>query len=176
MIEIELKVLEIKPEDEEKKLLEHGFTKIWEGIILEKFFDTKKRALKKQKKILRLRNAYEQVELTYKEKGEKHPFLKFREEREIIVNSFKSTEELLEGLGYTCVVAREKKRISYKLKNVNVDIDEYPGAKPYMEIEGSEKEVEDMLKKLNHTLKKTSKKSSTQILKSYNLNSNELFF
>ncbi len=176
MIEIELKVLEVKPEDEEKKLLKLGFTKVWEGKILEKFFDLEEKTLKKQKKALRLRSAYGHVELTYKEKGEKHPYLKFREEREVIVSSFKKTEEILESLGYKCMVAREKKRTSYKLKDVKVEIDEYPGVKPYMEIEGSEERVMDMIKQLNHDLDNTSNKSSTQILKSYKANTKKLFF
>jgi predicted adenylyl cyclase CyaB len=176
MKEIELKVLEIKPEDEEKKLIELGFKKIGECTILEKMFDTEKKDLKRKKQILRLRTIHGKIELTLKEKKEKHPFLKMREEQEITVNSFAKMEEILESLGYICMAAREKKRESYKLNNIKVEIDKYPGAEPYMEIEGTEKEVLEMLKKLNHPLERTTNKSATQILKIYKLNTKKLFF
>ena len=176
MREIELKVLEINKEDEETKLLKLGFKKIWEGIILEKMFDTENKDLKRKKQLLRLRTIHGKIELTLKGKKEKHPFLKMREEREVTVNSFAKMQEILEGLGYTCMASREKKRTSYKLKDVKVEIDEYPGAEPYLEIEGTEEEVIEMLKKLNHPLERTSKKSATQILKIYKLNTQELFF
>lgn len=176
MKEIELKVLEIDPVLEEKKLFSAGFKKIAEGVVLEKMFDSKNKALKKNKQLLRLRSIFDRVELTLKEKVESHPFLKLREEKEIIVDSFASTEEILNSLGFFCMAAREKKRTSYKLNGIKVEIDEYPGAKPYLEIEGSEGEVMEMLKKLNHPLEKTSKLSSTKVLKLYGLNTTELFF
>ena len=176
MKETELKVLEINIEEEEKKLKNLGFEKIGEGIVLEKTFDTEDKTLKKKKQLLRLRSIHGEIELTFKEKKEKHPFLKLREEKEVKVNSYGQMQEILESLGYSCMAAREKKRISYKLKNLKIDIDEYPGAKPYMEIEGTEEEVIKMLKKLNHPLEKTTKKSANQILKLYKLNTKELFF
>ena len=176
MKEVELKVLEINIDEEEKKLTKLGFQKIGESIILEKMFDTEKKDLKKKKQVLRLRTIHGKIELTLKEKKEKHPFLKMREEKNVIVNSFGKMQETLEDLGYECKAAREKKRKSYKLNKIKIDIDEYPGTKPYMEIEGAEEDVIDILKKLNHPLEKTTKKTATQILKIYKQNTKELFF
>jgi adenylate cyclase, class 2 len=176
MKEVEIKVLEINPVEEKRKLVKAGFKKLWEGVILEKTFDSANKDLKKNKQLLRLRNAYGKVELTFKEKNENHSFLKMREEKEVIVDSFDKTEDILISLSYKCMSAREKRRSTYIKENVKVEIDEYPGAKPYLEVEGTSDEILNVLKLLNHPLEKTSNKSSTQILKLYGLNTKNLFF
>lgn len=176
MKEIELKVLEIDPVAIEETLIGAGFKKLGSSKILEKMFDSKNKVLKKNKKLLRLRSIFDKVELTFKERVEKHPFLKLREEKQVVVDSFAVTEEILENLGFFCMAVREKKRTSFTREKVRVDVDEYPGAKPYLEIEGSEGDVLETLKILNYPLEKTSKLSSTKILKLYNLNTKELFF
>ncbi|MCC7574502.1 class IV adenylate cyclase [Candidatus Woesearchaeota archaeon] len=176
MKEVEIKVLEINPEEEKKKLVKLGFKKLWEGLILEKTFDSEDKYLKKNKQLLRLRKAYDKVELTFKDKSENHSFLKMREEKEVIVDSFDKAEDILFSLGYKCMSAREKKRSTYTKENVKVEIDEYPGAKPYLEVEGTSDEILNVLKLLNHPIEKTSNNSSTQILKLYGLNTKNLFF
>jgi adenylate cyclase, class 2 len=176
MKEIELKILDVNPKDEEEKLKKLGFKKVWEGIILEKSFDSKTGDLKKRKELLRLRRAYDKVELTFKGKKEKHPHLRVREEIEVHPDSFEKMEDILNALGFESVSTREKKRISYKYEEVKAEIDEYSGLKPYMELEGSEREVMEMLNKLNYTINDTTNKSSKDLLKEHGLNTKKLFF
>ena len=57
---------------------------------------------------------------------------------------------LFEAIGLVCYAHQEKKRISWRLENVQFDLDTYPKMPAYLEIEASsEKEIAEMIKKLN---------------------------
>lgn len=58
-------------------------------------------------------------------------------EIETNIDSLQIGKKLLEELGYFYRNYQEKKRISYRYNNVNIDIDFWPLIPPYMEIEGS---------------------------------------
>lgn len=61
----------------------------------------------------------------------------------------------VEKAGFSCVAKHEKRRTSFILETpsgrfIHLDIDEWPGIPPYLEIEaGSEEEIMDMVDKLN---------------------------
>ena len=68
----------------------------------------------------------------------------------VLVDSHEKTGTLFESIGLENYAHQEKKRISWKLDNVQFDLDTYPSMPAYLEIEaGSEKEINDMIKKLN---------------------------
>jgi adenylate cyclase class 2 len=60
-----------------------------------------------------------------------------RQEIEIEVSDFASTEALLEALGYHINVRYEKWRAKYQLENVEIDLDEMPFGH-FVEIEGDD--------------------------------------
>lgn len=62
-------------------------------------------------------------------------------ETEVGIDSFELGKILLENLGYYFRNYQEKKRISYIIENVCVDIDIWPVIPPYIEIEGKSKDI-----------------------------------
>ncbi|MFA5791754.1 MAG: CYTH domain-containing protein [Candidatus Paceibacterota bacterium] len=81
-----------------------------------------------------------------------------REHKEInfSVSDSQQMENLLEELNLEKYAHQEKKRISWKLENVQFDLDTYPKMPAYLEIEAqSEKDINEMIKKLNLEKNKT---------------------
>jgi len=89
-------------------------------------------------KWIRLRQNGEKVELTVKYIYNVNPEYDINDVKEIEINvsSFEITNKLLEEMGYFRKKLVEKKRISYKYNNVNIEIDQWPLVSPYIEIEG----------------------------------------
>jgi adenylyl cyclase CyaB, putative len=99
-------------------------------------FDTSDLALTRDHRVLRLRQdqgAY----LTYKGPSQPGKAVAVRQEIEIEVNDFSSTELLLEALGYHINVRYEKYRTVYQLDNIEIDLDEMPFGH-FVEIEGDD--------------------------------------
>ena len=61
-------------------------------------------------------------------------------EVEITTDNFETANKLIEERGYYKKKLVEKKRESYLLNNVEIEIDEWPLLNPYIEIEGKEPE------------------------------------
>jgi len=77
-------------------------------------------------------------------------------ELEITVDDIQKTAAILKHLGLEPNHYQENKRISYKLGNVDVELDYWPKLKPYVEIEGKNiKDVKDAVKKLGFKDKDT---------------------
>lgn len=70
-------------------------------------------------------------------------------EVEVVVSDFETANELLKSIGFKPKSYQENRRTSFKLDNVEIEIDEWPKLSSYLEIEGpsSEKvyEVVEML-------------------------------
>ena len=77
------------------------------------------------------------------EGGNRHHAVDAVREVELTIQGFEVGRQLLEGLGFFHKNYQEKRRTSFRLwQEVAVDIDEWPGIPPYLEIEGaSEREV-----------------------------------
>lgn len=72
-------------------------------------------------------------------------------EYEILIDDFDKGKEILELLGYHHKNYQEKRRITYKLDGMEIDIDFWPHIPAYLEIEGNtENEVYAMMKKLGY--------------------------
>ena len=98
-------------------------------------FDLPDGSLRKTYRVLRLRQD-EKAVLTYKGPGSNAvDGIRAREEWEVIVSDFATTQKILESLGYDIQFIYEKYRTTYTLKNSHVMLDEMPFGL-FVEIEG----------------------------------------
>jgi len=176
MKEIEIKVLDIQKEKIQTKLLKLGAENHGENFIIEKAFDFPKKSGMKINGLLRLRKVNETVELCYKQKIQGNETFKIEEETETTVNDFDITQKILLSIGLEEKRHREKKRTSFTLNNTKIEIDEYPKIPPYIEIEGSEEEIEKTLGLLGFTLEDTCTLTATDVIKQYGENHEFLVF
>jgi adenylate cyclase class 2 len=70
-------------------------------------------------------------------------------ETEIDVPSISQANELLEQLGFAYRNYQEKRRITFMVNDVEVDIDFWPLIPPYMEIESTDKKIDEIINLLN---------------------------
>ncbi len=88
-------------------------------------------------------------EITLSYKWEENGAIDGQKEIELHVTSFNDAKEFVEGLGAHQKNYQEKKRETWKLDTVTIDIDEWPYVEPFVEIEGSsEKDVREVSEKL----------------------------
>ncbi len=80
---------------------------------------------------------------------------KVRDEYEVMVSDFETLKKQLEVLGFKQLMLQEKMRTTYKYKNSEILIDEYPRTPPYMEVEGSKKEIIEIIHKLGYSMADT---------------------
>ena len=164
MNEIEVKILDINPEDVRKKLKALGATKFFDGEVHAIYFDTPDRQLKKAEKILRVRGAGDRVELCVKNKREKSTLFKKAEEIEVLTNDFKETVALVQMLGYQQWNESKRRRECYKLGDVKFDMDHYQTMPSCIEIEAPTEElVEEYVKKLGFTMKQTTNMTAHEV-------------
>lgn len=138
MEEIEVKFLDIDPENLIKKLEKLGAKKIFERLYKRRVFDYPDWRLDKDHSWLRLRDEGDQITLSFKkrlEPGKNGSNDKGMLEREILVNNFEETANILLSIGMIEKHYVENKRIRYILDDIEFDIDFYPQLEPYLEIE-----------------------------------------
>lgn len=89
-------------------------------------------------------------------------------ETEIEVSSFAGANDLLVQLGYYFKSYQEKRRLSYRLFEHQIDIDTWPGIPPYMEIEGeSEEDISNIIEKLGFSLADTISCTADEVYRIY---------
>ena len=144
-IEYEMTILEIDKDLLVKKLESLGAIKVSDSLQRRFVYDFNP---KLDKKWIRLRTNGDKTTLTIKEVFDKN-VIGGTNELEIVVDDFDKTNKILNELGYKRRNYQENYRTSYKLGNVNFDIDSWPMIPTYVEIEGSsEDEVQSALKLL----------------------------
>ncbi len=134
-IEEEYKVLEVDVIEICKKLDILGAKKVYDGPRLFTYFNKDGK--------LRLTNEGT-LKLSYShDTPQGHEVIKVKVSRD--------TEMLaiLKQLGHNPIAKIPSKRISYELNEVDFDIDEFPGLKPFMEIDCKKKDLLKWLEKLN---------------------------
>ncbi|MEK7192784.1 MAG: CYTH domain-containing protein [Patescibacteria group bacterium] len=141
--EIECRFLEIDKEALVKKLFElgavdHGETMLEETIC----YDPELKWLDEQK-FVRLRKTGDKTHLAYKHHQEHSVDGAYEIEFEI--GDYEKAELLLEKIGLLPYRHQQKKRHTFQLNGVTVDIDTWPQIPAYVEIEG---ESESALKKV----------------------------
>lgn len=111
-------------------------------------FDTPRRALSRESKVLRLRQD-SMNHLTFKGPTDPYQTVSVREEIEFEVSDFNKAKALLESLGYEVSVGYEKFRSTYLLDGTQVTLDEMPYGY-FVEVEGEDAAViEAVARKLN---------------------------
>lgn len=141
--ETEIKFLEIDTKALLKKLHTLKAKDLGEDLFREIIFYSKNSDFRKEKRIVRLRRSKSNIFLTYKE----HPAAgsSTSVEIEINVDNEEKTVAFLEKIGLIAFRIQEKKRHSFILDDIKVDIDRWPKIPTYVELEG---ESEDALLKL----------------------------
>ncbi|MFZ2189991.1 MAG: class IV adenylate cyclase [Candidatus Magasanikiibacteriota bacterium] len=171
MKEIELKVLDINVRTLEKKLVALGAKEILPlTLIRDKSYNSPDGLLNKRSELLRLRQEGKNVYLTYKYNTKNKRRFLSNQELEILVSDFKKIDKTLLRLGFTSLSFREKKRQSYKLDKVRIEIDKYPLIPAYIELEGSAKDIKTLLKKLDIDIRHTYTYTVPEVFKHYKIN------
>lgn len=151
MYEIETKILEINVKDISEKITNLGAEQIQDVMLAVDWFSLPDLLKENHPWYLRLRSySSGKTEIIWKGKPEIIGTVRKVREINVLVDDYKKTKMLFEALGLVCYAHQEKKRVSWKLDNVQFDMDTYPKMPTYLEIEaGSEKEIVKMIKKLN---------------------------
>ncbi|HMY80630.1 MAG TPA: CYTH domain-containing protein [Candidatus Absconditabacterales bacterium] len=164
--EYEIKVLAIDIENIQKKLQELGAQK--QGTYLMKRYVFDMASSNNNSCWIRLRDDGRKVTLTIKEV--EHDGIDGTKEWEIIVDSFETTFEMIQKLGYTAKAYQENRRTSYTMGNVFIEIDERPMIPPYVEIEGpSIESVENLVGLLGFEKKDTTSINTSKIYLTYGI-------
>jgi adenylate cyclase class 2 len=74
--------------------------------------------------------------------------------------------KFFEKLGYICTCYYEKKRTEFNLKNLKVEMDEYPKIKPFIEIEASSaKQIDALVKELGLEKNESTSETINEVIK-----------
>ncbi|MFC1801225.1 class IV adenylate cyclase [Nanoarchaeota archaeon] len=165
--EIEVKILEINPEEVRKKILGIGAEKVFDGELNTILFDFPDESLLKKDNHLRVRQVGDKVELCFKGKNESAQF-KTKEEIEVNTSNFEDTVKIFEKLGFIRVYEGQRKRESYKLNQISFEIDTYPTMPTWLEVEApTEEEVIESVQKLGFTMDQTTNLGARDLEKMY---------
>lgn len=151
--EIEVRFLEIDKDGLVDRLRELNAKEIGDDHIHEIIFYDKDMKFLEQCRFVRIRDRGGVVKMTYKHnetmsKGDVNSVADVREV-EFDISDMKAGKRLLEQIGLVAYREQEKKRHSFILDDVVLDIDTWPSVPPYVELEGpSEKHLKDVARKL----------------------------
>ncbi len=167
MKEIEVKILEIDVEEVEEKLKEMGVEKVFDGELVNVYFDFSDKRLEKEGKVLRLRKKDEKVILTYK-KFITQDKAKIMDENELEIQDFGLMEKIFKEIGLSTLYEFKKHRITYKLNRIHFEIDKYPDIPAFLEIEAPDLEaIDEMVSKLGFSKEEVSSYSIKEVLEYY---------
>jgi adenylate cyclase class 2 len=168
-MEIEAKFLEIDPKEIENKLKDLGAQKIFDKVFKEWIFQAageRQKEWEETFKRIRIRDQEDKVYLTLKE-NKKFGFSD-TVEIEFEVSSAQKAKEFLEAADISEIRHQEKRRVHYKLNDVDVEIDYWPQIPPLLEIEAStEDKVRTTAKKLGLDFRKAVFVDARQVYKRY---------
>jgi adenylate cyclase class 2 len=163
--EFEVKILDIDVDEAKKKLKAVKAKKVVERNMRRYIYELERGNLKKW---LRLRDEGDKVTLTIKEVHSDE--IDGTREEVIIVDDFEKTRLLLAHLGFEPVLYQENKRESYKLDDVEIEIDIWPKIPPHLEVEAkSKEEVERVVKLLGFKMSQTTSIHGEAVYKRYGI-------
>ena len=167
MKEIEVKILEINVEKTEKKLKEMGAEKVFDGKLINIYFDFPDKRLEKEGKVLRLRKKDDKVILTFK-KLITQKEAKIMDEYEVEVKDFGLIKEIFEGIELLPIYEFIKHRKTYELNQTHFEIDKYPEIPPFLEIEAPDlQKVYEMIPNLGFSKEDVNSYSIKDVLEYY---------
>ncbi len=176
MEEIEVKFLDIVPEDIEKKVLSLGGKKVYDRVYVDKVFDYPDWRLNSNNAWIRLRDKGDKITLTYKQRfGEgENGNDKGMYEVEFGVSDFDKVTEFFKKIGMIQKFHEEKRCVHFLLNEVEVNIDTWPLMPSYVEIEGNNwSEVQTIAESLGFDWKKRVILSGMQVYEKYGINESE---
>jgi len=138
-IEIEVRFLNIDYNNLVKTLHSQGAEDFGEDLLHEIiFYDKDLKWQYEEKKFVRIRQTNKGVFLAFKNQQEETAT--GTKEIEFKVEDFTKTKEFLEAIGLVAFREQEKKRHTFKISGVIVDIDTWPSVPTYVELEGPSEE------------------------------------
>lgn len=159
MHEIETKILEVDIKETGEKLRNLGAKEIQNTRLTVDWYGPKGLTHDGDDPwYLRIRaySSSEKCEVTWKAKSELMGVSRKHKEINFTVSDPLQMEDLLKELNLEKYAHQEKDRISWILNNVQFDLDTYPKMPSFLEIEAqSEKDINEMIKKLNLNKNKT---------------------
>lgn len=166
MLEKEIKILEIDKKDIVNKLIDLWAIQTFDWFIHDVYYDFPDwdwMKMENNKRLFRVRKKWEIHLYTIKRKRNKksewwESWLKVADEWENQITDVESFTKVLEKYGMTKTREKMKHRVSFKLNNIEFDIDDYEWIPSLMEIEAStSEEINNYIKILwmeNHIHKK----------------------
>lgn len=110
-------------------------------------YDTIDRSLEKQGKFIRTMEGFRNT-VTLKEKVTENTSLFERDEFSVEIDDVENIQEIFERIGLMPILKMEKYRLKWDLDGVKLNLDELPFGL-YLEIHGNEKNVENIMSKLD---------------------------
>ena len=135
MIEVESKFWSPGNDKVEKALLRLGAKKVSEGTMEDIYFSHPSRDFGKTDEAFRLRKMDGRTELTYKGPRMRMEHTKAREEVTLSVSDPLAAQRIVERLGFQERHVVSKKRASYVLDKLRVEVDEVEGLGQFVELE-----------------------------------------
>ncbi len=139
--EIETKVLEINTDELKSKLVSLGADKIQETRLTVDWYRVKGTKEGEDPWFLRIRsNSEGKNEVTWKAKSDILGVSRKHKEINFDILESEKLSDLFEEIGLEKYAHQEKDRTTFKYKDWQFDIDQYPNMPAYLEIEGSSEE------------------------------------
>ena len=134
--EIEVKFLNVDHDALRSKLQELGAECVQPMRLMKrKNFDFADYKLNRDKNgWVRVRDEGDKVTMSYKQLNDRT--LHGTHEVNVVVDSFENADAFLAQIGLEPKTYQETKRESWRLKDFEIELDEWPWARPYIEIEG----------------------------------------
>jgi adenylate cyclase class 2 len=179
MHEIETKILEVDVEAIKEKLLSLGALETQNTRLTVDWYCNKDALTENHPWYLRVRKTSDgKSEISWKSLEKFVGNTRQSEEINIDISDFEKGKAILEAVGLVNYAHQEKDRVSYKYKDWNFDLDQYPGMPAYLEIEGhSEEHVGEAIKLLDLENHQAVSQGETKLIREkYGLDWNNMYF
>lgn len=170
MIEYEIKFLNIDKDKIRKRLKESGVKLIYPEYLQKRIIFNPPETNNSDRNWVRIRKEQDKTTMSFK-RITNEKTIEGQEEIELEINDFEKAEKFLKAVGCVKKAYQENKRELWKIKDVDITIDEWPFLEPFIEIEGnSEREVKETVKLLGFDYSKGSFGSVSSLYKDkYNI-------
>lgn len=164
MLEKEIKILEINSQEIQERLQKLWAEKTFEGFIHDIYYDFPDEVENKMEangRMFRLRKKGEEHIYTIKNKRKEiktEEGAVGKDEHETPITNIESFAKVLEKYGMKKIREKKKHRVSYRVDDMEFDIDRYEGIPELLEIEGSDGE------KIQAWVEKLGLETHTQLL------------
>lgn len=145
--EIEARFLDVDKQELTEKLIAMGATDKGDVALTEVIFYDQENKWPDEGRFVRIRSTNDTTKLTYK--SNKAQTVDSAREIEFAVPDANLAEQFLENIGLVAFRHQEKKRHTFELNDVTIDIDTWPKVPTYVELEGpSEEQIKSVAESL----------------------------